>query len=164
MTSNRTRLLAGSALVLSLALAGCQREEAAPPPPPPPAAPAPMPEPPPEPMPATANVTGITLGNAVGADMAITAPTTMFATTDTIHAAVATSTSDPIASVNGTLAAKWSFEDGQTVNEESRDVVFTGTGTTLFQISKPDGWPIGKYRVEISLDGAPVQSAEFEVK
>lgn len=164
MTSTPIRRLAGSALIAALALSGCKREEAAPAPTPPPAAPAPAPAPPPAPMPATASVTGLTLGNAVGADMAIAAPSNTFATTDTIHAAVATSTSDPMATVNGTLAAKWTFEDGQTVNEESRDVVFTGTGTTVFQISKPDGWPVGKYRVEISLNGAPAQSAEFEVK
>lgn len=164
MTSNSIRFMAGTALVAALALAGCKREEAAPAPTPPPAAPAPAPAPPPAPMPATASVTGVTLGNAVGADMSIAAPMTAFAATDTIHAAVATSTSDAMASVNGALAARWTFEDGQVVNEESRDVVFTGAGTTVFQISKPDGWPLGKYRVEISLNGAPVQSAEFEVK
>jgi hypothetical protein len=43
-------------------------------------------------------------------------------------------------------------------------VNFTGNGVTDFQISKPDGWPTGKYKVEVSLDGAAVQSREFEVK
>ncbi|MGL6291526.1 MAG: hypothetical protein ACRC2H_12610 [Silanimonas sp.] len=165
MTSTPNRLLMASALLAAVTLAGCQREDAAPTPTPPPAVePAPAPPPPPAPVAATASVTGLTLGNAVGADMAIAAPATTFAPTDTIHAAVATSTSDPMATVNGTLAAKWTFEDGQTVNEESRDVVLTGNGTTVFQISKPDGWPVGKYKVEISMDGTPVQSADFEVK
>ena len=165
MTSTPIRLLAATALLATVTLAGCKREEAAPAPAPPPAVePAPAPPPPPAPVAATASVTGLTLGNAVGADMAIATPATTFAPADTIHAAVATSTSDPMAAVNGRLTAKWTFEDGQTVNEESRDVVLTGSGTTVFQISKPDGWPAGKYRVEISLDGAPVQSADFEVK
>lgn len=164
MTSSPIRLVAASALLSVLVLSGCKREEAAPPPPPPAAAPAPAPAPPPAPIAATASVTALTLGNAVGADMSIAATATTFAPTDTIHAAVATTTSDPMASVNGTLAAKWTFEDGQTVNEESRDVVFTGAGTTVFQIGKPDGWPAGKYRVEISLNGAPAQAADFEVK
>ena len=157
------RLLAGGVLLVTFVLVGCQREEAAPAPAPTPA-PAPAPTPPPAPMPATASVTGLTLGNATSPDMGVAAPMTTFASTDTIHASVATATSDPMASVNGTLAARWIFEDGQVVNEESREVVFTGNGRTDFQISKPDGWPVGKYRVEILLDGAVAQSADFEVK
>jgi hypothetical protein len=40
----------------------------------------------------------------------------------------------------------------------------TGPATTEFHISKPSGWPAGKYKVEISADGAPAGSKEFEVK
>ena len=31
-------------------------------------------------------------------------------------------------------------------------------------ISKPSGWPVGKYKVEVSVDGSPAGSKEFEVK
>src|SRR5678809_1164156 len=33
-----------------------------------------------------------------------------------------------------------------------------------FHISKPDGLPVGKYKVEISVDGAAAASREFEVR
>ena len=63
--------------------------------------------------------------------------------------------------------AKWTFGDGaaaQTVHEETKDFAFAGPGVTTFQVSKPDGWPVGKYKVEILQDGAVVQTREFEVR
>src|SRR3546814_1055745 len=77
---------------------------------------------------------------------------------------VSTNTSDPAASVPGTLKATWTFEDGQVVNEESKSVNLTGAGNTEFHIAKPDGFPAGSYKVEISLDGNVVQSKDFTVK
>ena len=109
---------------------------------------------------------GQALGNAVGADMRVTAPMSSFSPKDaTIYAAVSTGTSDTAASVAGKLGAKWTHVDSsQVVHEETKDITFAGDNVTDFQISKPDGWPTGKYKVEISLDGAVVQTREFEVK
>ena len=53
-----------------------------------------------------------------------------------------------MASVPAKLGAKWTHVDSnQTVNEETRDITFAGDGVTDFQISKPDGWPTGKYKL-----------------
>lgn len=148
------------AVIGSVALIGCKKkEEPAPAPPPAPVEPAPAPPVAPA---ATVSVTGVTLGK----DEAVATPATTFAKADkTIYAAVATQTSDPMANVPGKLSAKWTHVDSnQTVAEESKDFAFAGPGTTTFNISKPDGWPAGKYKVEISLDGAVVNTAEFEVK
>ena len=153
-----------AAALATVALAGCKKKEAATATPP--ASPATVAAPAPAPMPAaTASVTAVDLGTSTSPDMKIAAPTTTFKPSDTIIAAVSTSTSDPAANVPGKLGVKWTHVDSnQTVHEESRDVNFTGTGVTDFQISKPDGWPTGKYKVEVSLDGNVVQSREFEVK
>ncbi len=62
------------------------------------------------------------------------------------------------------LAARWTYQDGQVVHEEGQDLTLAGDGVTTFQISKPDGFPAGRYRVEISLDGAVVETREFEVR
>jgi hypothetical protein len=163
---NRNRI--PSALLIALlgtvAIVGCKKkEEAAPvattPPPattPAPATPAPA---------ATAQVTSVDLGNAVGADMKVATPATTFAKNDTIYASIGTTTSDPAASVPAKLGVKWTHVDSnQTVSEESRDINATGMGNTEFHIAKPDGWPTGKYKVEVSLDGNVVQTREFEVK
>ena len=163
MKINRLHMAVLAAMLGSAALVGCKKKEE--PAPPPSAETAPAPAPAPAPMPTTASVNSVDLGNAVGADMRVTAPMTSFAPKDTIIAAVATGTSDPAASVAGKLGAKWTHVDSsQVVHEESKDITFAGDGVTDFQISKPDGWPTGKYKVEISLDGAVVQTREFEVK
>ena len=148
----------------TVALAGCKKKDAAVVTPP--AAPATVAAPMPAPMPtATASVTAVDLGTTAGADMKITAPTTTFKPKDTIIAAISTTTGDAAASVPGKLGVKWTHVDSnQTVHEESKDVNFSGAGVTDFQISKPDGWPLGKYRVEVSLDGNVVQTRDFEVR
>ncbi|QDW66773.1 hypothetical protein [Luteimonas granuli] len=163
MTRNAITPALTAALLGTLALAGCRKEEPAPPPPA--AAPAPAPAPaPPAATPAPAvTVTSVDLGNAVDAGNRVTMPSTTFASTDTIHASVTTSSSDP-APQTGRLTARWTYEDGQLVDETSRDFAFTGTGTTAFQVSKPDGWPTGRYRVEILHDGEVVQTRDFEVR
>jgi len=165
MKTNRLHMAVLAAMLGSAALVGCKKKEE-PAPAPPPAAETTMPAPAPAAMPATASVNSIDLGNAVGADMRVTAPMSTFSPKDaTIYAAVSTGTSDPAASVAGKLGAKWTHVDsGQVVHEESKDITFAGDGMTDFQISKPDGWPTGKYKVEVSLDGNVVQTREFEVK
>ena len=161
---NRLHMSLLAVLLGGVALVGCKKKEE-PAPLPPAAETAPAPAPAPAAMPATASVNSVDLGNAVGADMRVTAPMTSFAPKDTIIAAVATGTSDPAASVAGKLGAKWTHVDSsQVVHEETKDITFAGDGVTDFQISKPDGWPTGKYKVEISLDGNVVQTREFEVK
>jgi len=164
MKTNRLQMALLAAMIGSAALVGCKKKEEPAPLPPVASEPAPT-APAPAPMAATASVTAVDLGNAVGADMRVTAPMSSFAPKDTIYAAVSTASSDPAASVPGKLGVKWTHVDSsQTVHEESRDINFTGTGVTDFQISKPDGWPTGKYKVEVSLDGTVVQTREFDVK
>jgi hypothetical protein len=62
------------------------------------------------------------------------------------------------------LAAKWTYQDGQTVNESSQSIAPTGPAATAFQVAKPDGFPAGKYKVEITKDGVSAGTREFEVK
>jgi len=166
MNSKPLHYAVAAALVASLALAGCKKNDE-PVPPPVAAAPVPAPAPaaPPMAMPmSTVTVTSVDLGTSVGADMKVTAPSTSFGKTDTIIAAVSTHASDPAKPGMGKLSAKWSFQDGQVVNEESQDFNFTGDGVTDFRIAKPDGFPAGNYKVEISLDGKLAQSRDFAIK
>ena len=39
----------------------------------------------------------------------------------------------------------------------------TAGARTEFHISKADGWPAGKYKVEVSLNGVPAETKEFTV-
>jgi hypothetical protein len=122
-------------------------------------APAPAPAPPPA-APQGVTVATVELGNSIGADKRVTAPATTFAPADTIYASVDTTGSAPSA----TLAARWTYEDGQVVNESSQTIAPTGPATTEFHISKPDGWPAGSYKVEILLNGTSATSKSFTVQ
>ena len=152
------------AIIGSVAIVGCKKkEEAVPAPAPtiaePVAAPAPAPA-------ATASVTSVDLGTATGPDMKLAATTMSFKPKDKFIVSVGTTTSDLSALVAGKLTAKLTFTNGaeiMPVDEKTQDFNLTGPGTTNFEFSKPDGWPVGKYKVDVSLDGAVVQSKDFEV-
>ena len=77
-----------AALLATLALAGCKKDEPAPPPPVATPAPAPAPAPPQAPAAPVVSVTSVDLGNAIGADNRVTTPATTFAPNDTIAADV----------------------------------------------------------------------------
>lgn len=157
------------ALAATLLLSACNKnnEEAAPMETTPPAmetAPPPVTEaPPPVQTPPAAvpvSVTSITLGNQVDGSQNVSTPSDTFAPTDTVYASVATSGT----SQSATLSAKWTYQDGQSVNESSQTIAPNGDAVTTFHIAKPDGWPTGDYKVEVSLDGNVVQSKDFTIK
>jgi hypothetical protein len=104
-------------------------------------------------------VTAVTLGRAIGSDKAISDRADTFRPNDTIYASVATDGSAPSA----TLRAKWTFEDGQTVDESTRTIAPGNREQTEFHISKPNGWPAGKYKVEVFLNDQSAGMKTFEV-
>jgi hypothetical protein len=63
-----------------------------------------------------------------------------------------------------TISAKWTFQTGQVVQEQNETIAPTGPAATEFHVSKKSPWPVGKYKVEISVDGGPAGSKDFEVK
>lgn len=162
MIRNRTHYAVAAALVAALALAGCKKkEEPAPAPAPTPTETAPAPAPAePAPAPASVSVTSVTLGTAAGPDKKIAAPTTAFKPSDKIVVSVAT---DGTAS-NVELAAKLTFQDGQTAGEQKQALNTTGAETTNFEFSNANPWPAGKYKAEVSSNGAVANTTEFEVK
>lgn len=101
----------------------------------------------------------VELGSTVDASNKIAASGTSFAPKDTIYASVETNGNG-----NATVAAKWSYQDGQVVHEDSKTINATGPETTAFMISKPSGLPAGNYKVDISLNGNQVASKDFTVK
>jgi len=126
----------------------CKKEA----PPPPPA------EATPPPPPAQPAVTKIELGSSVGADKRVLAPRTSFGVKDSIIASVYTENTAP----GAMLTAKWTFQTGQTVDSTSQAIA-ASPGITEFHIVKKSAWPVGRYKVEISLNGTPAGSQEFDV-
>jgi hypothetical protein len=168
MKMTRQPLILAASLAAVLALSACGKKDESAPSTPPPAATAPAPAPaataamgmPASDMPAAAVTFGsVELGSTVDASNKILASGTSFAPKDTIYASVDTSGNG-----TATLAAKWTYQDGQVVHEDSKTLNAMGPQTTAFMISKPDGFPAGNYKVEISLDGKQVASKDFTVK
>jgi len=113
---------------------------------------------------ATASITDVELGNALDPDGELAEAKTTFAPMDNVVVAIYTAGNDAAATAKGVVGTRWLDQDGKVVHEESKDFDVTGTGVTTFQIGKMDGWPVGRYTIEISLDGQPAMSRGFEVK
>lgn len=107
-----------------------------------------------------ARVVGVELGNALKSDNRVTQAMSSFGVNDVIYVAVMTEGNSPSAAVT----ARWTYEDGQPVNETTRTVVLNGPATTEFHVSKPGGWPTGNYKVEVLLNGASARTAQFDVR
>jgi hypothetical protein len=101
----------------------------------------------------------IDLGNAIGASKDVAVPASSFKPSDTIYASIVSDGSAPTV----VLSARWTYQDGQVVNESQQSIAPKGPATTEFHISKPDGWPKGKYQVAIAANGLPAGTKEFTV-
>ncbi|MCF7750636.1 hypothetical protein KQ945_07750 [Bacillus subtilis subsp. subtilis] len=164
-TSISTAVLA--ALLATVALAGCKKKEEtadnnAQPAAMTPAEPAPMTPAAPEPMAAAAGVSvaSVTVGKTAAADKSV-ATIALFAPKDDIIVSVRT---DGAAS-NANIGAKLTFQDGQVAGEQNQAFTTTGADTTNVTFKNAKGWPAGKYRAEVTVDGkAAGTPQEFEVK
>ena len=105
-------------------------------------------------------ISEVQLGRRLSPDKRVADATDKFSPRDTIYVVAVTEGSSPSA----TVTARWTFEDGgQVVKEDSRTIAPSGAEATEFHISKPSGWPKGKYRVTLTMGGS-TESKDFEVK
>lgn len=103
----------------------------------------------------------VQLGKKIGADMKVSEPTTEFLPRDTVYVSVSTTgtaTNTPLMLMVTSLA------DSTQVAMENKSVSATAPMVTEFHFSKPEGFKVGKYRAEIWLNNALVETKEFEVK
>jgi hypothetical protein len=107
----------------------------------------------------TVAVTDIDIGKAA-ANSRVTDKTDNFKPADTVYTSVHTTGSASAA----TVMARWTFQDGQVVQESSQSIAPNGDAYTEFHISKPTGLPKGKYKVEVFLDSKSAGTKDFEVK
>ena len=113
----------------------------------------------PAPATPTVAVADIDLGRAVS-NARVTDKADSFNATDTVYTSVHTTGT----STNSTVMARWTFEDGQVVEESSQAIAPTGEAWTEFHISKPGGLPKGKYKVEVFLDNKSAGTKDFSIK
>lgn len=158
MKQNRISYVLIAALVGTVALAGCKKKEEPVAPPPAAVEPAPAPV---EPAPAPVSATSVTIGNTAAADKSV-APVSAFGAKDKIIVSVKTDAATP---ANATIDAKLTFQDGQVAGQQTANVVAGGVDTTNVEFTKATDWPVGKYKVDVTLNGQPVgMTQEIEVK
>jgi hypothetical protein len=105
-------------------------------------------------------ISDVQLGRKLSADKRVSDATDKFSPKDTIYAVAVTQGSAPSA----TVTARWTYKDGgQVIKEDTRSIAPNGTEATEFHISKPSGWPKGKYQVTLTMNGS-TESKDFEVK
>jgi hypothetical protein len=105
-------------------------------------------------------VSQIDIGRSLTADKTINDRTDSFKPNDTIYASILTEGAAPTA----TLKARWTYQDGQAVKESTQTIAPIGDARTEFHISKPDGWPTGKYKLEVFLNDSSAATKDFEVE
>lgn len=110
----------------------------------------------------TATVSEVVLGTAATGNERVAEPKTTFARGDrTIIASVVTRADTP---TEAEMRARWTFQDGQLVDETSQRLNLDGAGVTNFRVNNQEDWPAGTYTVEIALDGNVVQTRRFTVQ
>lgn len=85
-----------------------------------------------------------------------------FAANDTIFAVV-----DTIGSGKTAIKTVWTYHKGDKtaqVDETVQVIDAQGPASTEFHISKPSGWPVGDYQVEVFVNDAPATAQKFTVK
>ena len=105
-------------------------------------------------------VSRVDMGRSLNADKTINDNTESFKPNDTIYASIVTEGT----AATATLRARWTYQDGQVVNESTQTIAPTGDTRTEFHISKPEGWPAGKYKLEVFLNGPSAATRDFEVE
>ena len=145
MKLNRISYALIIALAGTVAFAGCKKKEEATPAPPVVTEPAPAPV---EAAPAPAPATSFAVASGAAADPI-----------------VVTISTDASVPVDATLAAKLTYQDGQTAGEQSATVKAEDAGTTKIEFKKATPWPTGKYKVDETVNGAAAgMTQEIEVK
>jgi hypothetical protein len=105
------------------------------------------------------HVTGVETGKGVNTDMTVKDDAHDFGVRDTVYVSVKTEGSG-----SGKLGAKFTFQDGQVVQETSQDISPAGDAHHEFHVQKATAWPKGDYKVLITLNGDSVGTKDFSIK
>ena len=102
----------------------------------------------------------VSLGRAVDIGNDVIEERDVFSRRDPIYAVVvSTGTNQGLM-----LSARWLDADGQLMVQNDQRLVPNGPMLANFRLQNPNGWTRGHYRLEIAVDGKPVQSKDFEIR
>lgn len=105
----------------------------------------------------------IDMSNKVDAGNRVYSPGQIFAPASTMYASISTQGTG-----TAKLAAKWMDPTGKVIAEQTQDIAPTktdGPSYWEFHITPPaEGWPVGIYKAEFTIDGGGKRSRDLEVR
>jgi len=104
-------------------------------------------------------VTAVDLSHEVDANNEPRSARETFAVTSTVHASIAT-----VGGGAATLAARWTDATGKVLAEQSQAINPTKPQRFEFHLKPEGGWPIGRYKVVLTLNEKEPRSREFEIR
>lgn len=110
-------------------------------------------------LPAEVSDTAVTVGSSLANDRAVKSAQAQFSTSDTVYASASV-----VGKPGSSVSVYWTYQDGTTHKEETRDLTSGGAQPVTFSFAKGDGMKPGKYNVQIDDDMTPVGIADFVVK
>jgi len=101
------------------------------------------------------------LGRSVNPDNTMHDATILFIPTDDVWASVIVQGNAPRA----TLQARWLTDGGGVLEQSSQEITPTGRTVVAFHVAaRPGGWPLGRYKLELLLDGVAVGTKDFDIR
>lgn len=119
----------------------------------------------PTPATPTVSIESFDLGSTLGPDYKLTAPSAEFSVADTVYASMIFKVIGTEESLPGSVDIKWLNIDTNTlVKEEKKDLPISNSNVLNLALVDEDGMVPGKYKVDVSLNGAPALVKNFVVK
>lgn len=103
-------------------------------------------------------VATLQLGRSLNPDNSVGTHTTRFKPDDTVYVSILSDEPG-----YGTITVRWLL-NGQLVSEATREVSYTREAATEFHLQNSGGFPAGRYRVDVLINGQPAGSREFRVE
>jgi hypothetical protein len=104
-------------------------------------------------------IVAVDLGSRINEDSTVPAATETFTSANTVYVSVSVEGTGP-----GTLAARWTSAGGEVLAEQTLPIAPTASEHFAFQFAPPNGWPIGRHKVVVTLNGGGSRAREFSVR
>jgi hypothetical protein len=104
------------------------------------------------------NVVGIQTGKSLNSDHSIGRHAASFHPNDPMYVSVLSNGRG-----KGTITVKWTFA-GQVLQTLTKKVSYNGQAATDFRFVAADGFPVGDYTIDVTVDGKTIETRRVKVE
>ncbi len=102
----------------------------------------------------------VEIGRALNADKSIKDRADKFQAHDTVYASIVVSGS----ANSGLVRALWTNERGEKIQDDTRIITPSNNDRVALQAAPPQGWPAGRYKLDVYLDDKLADTETFSVE